>query len=102
MHAGADFTRGANLRVQCANVFFMSSGAKPPQFKTDKKLSKMLADLSKAGCKALKRHLVLLSQQGMNKIGLRVNMDADSVSWMEQMGLTLTLSLPRAINFKFP
>ena len=80
MHAGADFTRRTNLRIQWSDVFFMNSGAKTTQFTANKDVNKMLVDLSKACCKALKPHLVMLSQQNLIKIGLRVNMDADSVS----------------------
>ena len=56
-------------------MFFLGEG----QQSASRDLNKLTGDLAKAFCQTLMPHLSKLSSDGLSFIGLRVNLDPDSV-----------------------
>ena len=75
VHSGCDFTRKNIFRIQWIEVFFLSEG----QQSASRELNKLTAELAKAFCQTLMPHLSKLSSDGCTSVGLRVNLDPDSV-----------------------
>jgi len=75
VHSGCDFTRKNLFRIQWTEVFFLGEG----QQSASRDLNKLTAELAKAFCQTLMPHLSKLSSDSFSFIGLRVNLDPDSV-----------------------
>lgn len=75
VHSGCDFTRKNIFRIQWTEVFFLGEG----QQSASRDLNKLTGELAKAFCQTLMPHLSKLSSDGFSFIGLRVNLDPDSV-----------------------
>lgn len=75
VHSGCDFTRKNIFRIQWTEVFFLGEG----QQSVSRDLNKTTGELAKAFCQTLMPHLSKLSSDGFSFIGLRVNLDPDSV-----------------------
>lgn len=75
VHSGCDFTRKNIFRIQWTEVFFLGEG----QQSASRDLNKLTGELAKAFCQTLMPHLSKLSSDGLSFIGLRVNLDPDSV-----------------------
>lgn len=70
---------GANLRVRCAQVFFLQSEDHPGGLSDPADHSRLTENVARAFCVALLPHLKLLKEDGMAKLGLRVTLDSDQV-----------------------
>ncbi|KAL9950761.1 hypothetical protein ACROYT_G043318 [Oculina patagonica] len=77
VHSGCDFTRKNVFRIQWTEVYFLGEG----QQSVSRNLNKLTGELAKAFCQTLMPHLSKLSSDGFNFIGLRVNLDPDSVGY---------------------
>ncbi|XP_078574066.1 uncharacterized protein LOC144860618 isoform X2 [Branchiostoma floridae x Branchiostoma japonicum] len=80
VHSGMDFA-GEQRTIRWTEVFFLQTEDSMPQCEP-MELSRLAESIATATCVALVQHLDSLREAGMNKLGLRVNIDRDEVGYV--------------------
>ncbi|XP_066297796.1 zinc finger FYVE domain-containing protein 16-like [Branchiostoma lanceolatum] len=80
VHSGMDFA-GEHRTIRWTEVFFLQTEDSMPQCEP-MELSRLAESIATATCVALVQHLDSLREAGMNKLGLRVNIDRDEVGYV--------------------